>query len=182
MDRGIRRDERNLVVTESFWWRIQRIQCVFFLEPKCASQCHPPPQKEGDYYLLTTMLPIVRPYIGGLPLDSESDVAAPFPALEKMNFLRVLFRYGVLKKKRVLLPQFCWKASSNCGIQYTPHGVGITACFNCRMMTSGGGGTPKKHWYIYIYIYKFCGLRLGVQPYVGSKSCKKCPLKQLVFA
>ena len=28
---------------------------------------------------------------GGLIVDSESDVAAPFPALEKMNFLRGSF-------------------------------------------------------------------------------------------
>ena len=77
----------------------------FFLEPKGVSpNVTPPPKKEGDYYVLTTMIPLVRPYIGGLILDSESDVAAPFPALEKMNFLRVLFRYGVLNKKRVLLP------------------------------------------------------------------------------
>ena len=68
----------------------------FFLEPKGVSPNVTPPRKKGtitiNHYdpISKALFPGVA-WGGGLILDSESDVAAPFPALEKMNFLRGSF-------------------------------------------------------------------------------------------
>lgn len=62
-------------------------------------------------------------HCGGFDIRFPSDVTAPFPALEKMNFLRVLFRYGVLKKRGYFFHSFAGRHQAIA--VYTPHGVGI---------------------------------------------------------
>ena len=153
MDRGILRDERNLVVTVIRLVKNPKCRCVFFWNLRVPPPMSRPPQeRRGLFITINHYDPISKALFRGwgwhwrVAIRFPSDEAAPFPALEKMNFLRVLFR-----KKRALLPQFCWKASSNCGI-YTSWSWNLLACFNCKMMTCGGGGGCPKKTLIYRYI------------------------------
>ena len=133
----------------------------FFLEPKGVSPNVTPPRKKGTI-TINHYDPISKALFPGVALGGGFDIrfrircGCPVSSLGKDEFPQGFFlRYGVLKKKRVLLPQFCWKASNNCGIQYTPHGVGIFSRFQLQDDDLWRwGGCPKKTL-IYIYIYKF---------------------------
>ena len=111
----------------------------------------PPPQKEGDQGLISGG----GGGIGGLPLDSH-EMLAPnnfspkslWNTLETMNFFRVLFGYGMLRKTKILLP-FGWKASSIWSIHLIESEVlPVLIAWLCVEV-----GVLKKTIYTYIYIY-----------------------------
>lgn len=91
MDRGILRDERNLVVAVILLVKNPKCRCVLFWNLRVFPPMPRPPKKEGDCYVLTTMIPLVRPYfvggggIGGFDIRFPSDVS-PGSSLGKDEF------------------------------------------------------------------------------------------------